>query len=472
MNAQLASQPRRNVAVTAASTLSFAVGSLVLFGWALDVEPLKRVFPKLVAMNPLTALAFILLGLSLRLSREEHAGRKARLVARLCAGLVALAGLLKLAEILFGWPVGIDQLLFASKLTEDVTGQPNRVAPNTALNLLMFGCGLLLLNAKIRGGFQIAQLCVTLSILASLLPVVGYAYGTRMLYGVGHFMPMALHTALTFLALGVGGLFARPGRGLTLTILDKGVSGVMVRRLLPAVVALPFLAGWLRLEGQRRGLYENELGVALMAVAHILILATLVWWNSFLLFRIDARRKQAEMQLQELSLTDDLTGLRNRRGFFLLTEQELKLARNKRTGIQLWLIYADLDGLKKINDTLGHEAGSRAIVQTAEVLKGTFRESDIIARLGGDEFVVLAVGNADDSGNIMSARLRDNVRGYNVRERLPYRLSLSVGIARVDAERAASIEDVLKEADRAMYEDKRSNNEKRRTPHSLNNEFA
>jgi GGDEF domain-containing protein len=99
-----------------------------------------------------------------------------------------------------------------------------------------------------------------------------------------------------------------------------------------------------------------------MAVAHIMILATLMWLNSFMLFRIDARRKQAETQLQELTLTDDLTGLRNRRGFFFLTEHEFKLARNKRTGIQLWLIYADLDGLKKINDTLGHEVGSQAIV--------------------------------------------------------------------------------------------------------------
>jgi diguanylate cyclase (GGDEF)-like protein len=472
MYGQLTSHPHRNGVVTAASTFAFIVSSLVLVGWAFDVEALKRIFPRLVAMNPVTALAFILLGLSLWLSQAESTNRKARLVAYLCAGLVALVGLLKLTEVLLGWGAGVDQLLFPSKLVDDVTGQPNRIAPNTALNLLLFGCALLLLHIKIRGGFYVAQSCIIVSMLASLLPVVGYAYGTRMLYGVGHFIPMALHTAVTFLALGVGSLFARPGRGLTLTIVDQGVSGVMVRRLLPAVVALPVVIGWLRLEGQRLDLYENELGVALMAVAHILILATFVWWNSFLLFRIDTRRRQAETQLQELTLTDDLTGLRNRRGFFLLTEQELKLARNKRTGIQLWLIYADLDGLKKINDSLGHEAGSRAIVQTAEVLKGTFRDSDIIARIGGDEFVVLAVGNAADSGNVMLGRLRDTLRGYNIRERLPYRLSLSVGAVRVDAERAASIEDLLKEADQAMYADKRSRKETQRPPRSWNNEFA
>jgi diguanylate cyclase (GGDEF)-like protein len=452
--------------------LTFTVSSLVLCGWTLDVEVLKRIFPRLVAMNPVTALAFILLSLSLWFSSSENPGRKARGTAQLCAGIVALVGLLKLTEVLFGRAVGIDQVFFTSKLMNDLTGQPNRMAPNTAFNLLLFGCALLFLNIKIRGGFYLAQFCIITSMLASLLPIIGYAYGTKMLYGVGHFIPMALHTALTFLALGIGSLFARPGRGLTVTILDKGVSGVMVRRLLPAVVALPIVMGWLRLEGQRLNLYENELGVALMAVAHIMILATLVWWNSFLLFRIDARRKQAETQLQELTLTDDLTGLRNRRGFFFLTEHEFKLARNNRTGIQLWLIYADLDGLKKINDSLGHDAGSQAIVQTAEILKGTFRESDIIARLGGDEFVVLAVGNAADSGTVMQARLQDNLRGYNIRERLPYRLSLSIGIVRVDTERAASIEEVLKQADQAMYEDKRSKKEKQRSKPSWNEEFA
>lgn len=476
MHDQHASRALHRGVVTAATILVFVVSVLVLLGWVLDVEALKRVFPKLVAMNPVTALSFILLGLSLWLSRAEDASGKTRLVAGMCAGLAALIGLLKLTEVLFGWAAGVDQLLFASKLAGDVTGQPNRIAPNTALNLLLFGCALILLNIKIRGGFHISQFCIVGSILASLIPFIGYAYGTRMLYGVGQFIPMALHTAVTFMALGVGSLFARPGRGLTVTIVDKGVSGVMVRRLLPAVIALPVVIGWLRLEGQRLGLYENELGVALMAVAHMLIMVALVWWSSFLLFRMDARQRRAETQLGELTLTDDLTGLRNRRGFFFLTEQEFKLARNNRTGIQLWLIYADLDGLKKINDSLGHEVGSRAIVQTAEVLKGTFRDSDIIARLGGDEFVVLAVGNAADTGDIMVARLQENLRSYNVEERLPYRLSMSVGAVRVDVERAASIaasiDDVLKEADQAMYEDKRSRKERRAPTHSWNTELA
>jgi diguanylate cyclase (GGDEF)-like protein len=245
-----------------------------------------------------------------------------------------------------------------------------------------------------------------------------------------------------------------------------------MRRLLPAVIGLPILIGWLRLEGQRRGFYDTELGVALTVAAHILIMTALVWWNSFQILRLDTLRKEAETQLQDLTLTDDLTGLRNRRGFLLLTEQEMKLARNHRAEIGLWLLFADLDGLKQINDNLGHAAGSRAIVQTGAILKQTFRESDVIARLGGDEFAILAVSTNFESGSIMLARLQENIRAYNVREKQSYRLSVSVGVVRVDPDKMASIEEVLKEADQAMYEEKRRKKRDAALNPSFGNQFA
>ncbi len=432
------------------------MSGLVLLGWALNIESFKRILPTMVAMNPITAVAFILLSISLWLSQSENARQRSFLIAKVCAGLIILIGLLKLSEILFGWTLGVDQILFTDKLVVDPTGQPNHMAPNTALNFLLLGCALLFLDKKPWHGFYISDALILISIFDSLIPIIGYLYGTKLLYGIGHFIPMALPTAIIFLLLGIGVLFARPGRGLTVPVLDKGISGVMVRRLLPAVIGFPIIIGWLRLRGQQLNFYDNELGVALMVVAHILLFTTLVWWNSFLLFRLDAKRRQAEVQLHELTLTDDLTGLRNRRGFFLLAEQELKLALNSRMGIVLWCIYADLDGLKKINDRLGHEFGSRAIVQTAEILKTTFRGSDLTARLGGDEFAVLAVSNTLDGGNLLLERLQSNVISFNVREQLPYRLSLSVGLMRVDTSRITTVDYLLKEADQAMYENKRS----------------
>jgi diguanylate cyclase (GGDEF)-like protein len=457
-----------HIAYVAAVTVS----SLVLIGWAFNIESFKRILPTKVAMNPITAVAFILLSISLWSSQSENARQRTFFIAKACAGLTILIGLLKLSEILFGWASGVDQVLFTDKLLVDPTGQPNHMAPNTALNFLLLGSALLFLDKKPWRSFYISDALILISIFDSLLPIIGYLYGTKSLYGIGHFIPMALHTAIIFLLLGIGVLFARPGRGLTVPMLDKGIVGVMARRLLPAVIGFPIIIGWLRLLGQQLNFYDNELGVALMVVSHILLFTILVWWNSFLLFRLDAKRRQAEVQLQELTLTDDLTGLRNRRGFFLLAEQELKLALNRQMGLVLWCIYADLDGLKQINDKLGHEFGSRAIVQTAGIIKATFRISDITARLGGDEFAVLAVSNTFDGGNILLERLQSNVVSFNVREQLPYRLSLSVGLMRVDTSRITTVDDILKEADQAMYENKRSKKSVQELKPTLGNQLG
>jgi diguanylate cyclase (GGDEF)-like protein/PAS domain S-box-containing protein len=169
-------------------------------------------------------------------------------------------------------------------------------------------------------------------------------------------------------------------------------------------------------------------------------------------------RKRALEELESLSLTDDLTGLYNRRGFLALTEQQLKHAR--RTDERFVLVFADLDGLKQINDRLGHHEGSRAIVKSAEILRQTFRASDIIARLGGDEFTVLALAPSGDNAETIRTRLLDQIRLFNERRELPYELSISVGIVPLDPNSQPSIEDLLRKADAAMYEHKQQVKEK------------
>jgi diguanylate cyclase (GGDEF)-like protein/PAS domain S-box-containing protein len=163
-------------------------------------------------------------------------------------------------------------------------------------------------------------------------------------------------------------------------------------------------------------------------------------------------RKRAEAALQSLSLVDELTGLYNRRGFLAVTEQHLaSIRRNQKVPV---ILYADLDGLKRINDSLGHPEGDRALVKTAEILKETFRTSDIIARLGGDEFVVLAAIGKDEIADSLTARLQDKFMEHNAKTNRPYDLSISVGVVHFDADES-SIEEVTARADRIMYEDKR-----------------
>ena len=165
-------------------------------------------------------------------------------------------------------------------------------------------------------------------------------------------------------------------------------------------------------------------------------------------------RKRAEAALQSVSLVDELTGLYNRRGFLAVAEQYI--ATVQRGGKGLIVLYADLDGLKQINDTLGHMEGDRALMKTAEILRDTFRAADIIARLGGDEFTVLATVAQDENSDVLVSRLQEKLSKYNALGMCSYNLSISVGVAHFDAQETRSIEELLVRADKAMYEDKRN----------------
>jgi len=169
--------------------------------------------------------------------------------------------------------------------------------------------------------------------------------------------------------------------------------------------------------------------------------------------RYAVERHRLSSALRSLSLIDDLTGLYNRRGFADLGEQHLKLAR--RTARAVLVVFLDVDRLKTINDTLGHHVGDRALNRIADILRDTFRQSDIIARMGGDEFAVMALEASEKNQVELIARLREKVREINQRTRDSYRLSISLGTARFDGEGRARLDDLLGEADRMMNEEKR-----------------
>lgn len=158
--------------------------------------------------------------------------------------------------------------------------------------------------------------------------------------------------------------------------------------------------------------------------------------------------------LRSLSLIDDLTGLYNRRGFADLGEQYLKLARRAARGVAL--VYLDLDRFKTINDTLGHHIGDRALLKVADLLKASFRRSDIIARMGGDEFAVLAVEATGDAPQLLVDRLSERIDEFNEARREPYQLAVSIGMARHEGEERIRLDDLLSQADAAMYEHKRN----------------
>ncbi len=291
----------------AASGLAVLMAALVLLGWSANIEPLKRVLPGLVAMNPMTAVGFALAGLSLWLQpADESASAPAawrRQVARIAAAAIIGIGALRLAAWGSGWDVGIDQWLFADKINGAEGSQPNRMAAMTALNFLLLGLALLLLRVTTARGRRPSEYLAGMVGIVGVCGLLGYLYQLSTMRVVDGYTPMALHTAALFLLLTFGVLAARPHLGLMAVVTGPGSGGILVRRLYPALVLTVITMGWLRLEGERRGLYATELGVGLYTTVFILLATVLVAWNAVALHRSEAQReKVATVRDQALAL--------------------------------------------------------------------------------------------------------------------------------------------------------------------------
>ncbi len=163
-----------------------------------------------------------------------------------------------------------------------------------------------------------------------------------------------------------------------------------------------------------------------------------------------------EMQerLREASIRDSLTGLYNRRGFSVLADQAIKAA--QRNAQKLALFFIDLNGMKEINDRLGHEQGDQALIATAEIMRLTFREMDALARLGGDEFVALTAAVPPDIATVLGDRLSANVLAQaKAHPERAFRLSISMGVSFYDPAEPRTVDQLLAEADSMMYQRKR-----------------
>lgn len=163
-------------------------------------------------------------------------------------------------------------------------------------------------------------------------------------------------------------------------------------------------------------------------------------------------RHGMQRALRKESTIDELTGLSNRRGFLMLAEQHAMLA--KRTGERFMVVFIDMDRLKPINDTLGHQAGDAAIVEVADVLRTCFRGSDILGRLGGDEFALILPVTAGSDEESIRSRLDQELSARNAQASRRYSLCVSIGIITADPQRSLSVEEMLAQADALMYEEK------------------
>ncbi|PWF55140.1 GGDEF domain-containing protein [Massilia glaciei] len=470
----------------AAAAMVTLVGGIVLAGWWFNVAILKTVAPGLVSMKANTATCLLAAGVALFLLNERFSGvARKRTGLFLALAVFVIAGL-TLAEYALRREFGIDELLFDDDTRATSTSHPGRMAPVTALSLFLVGAALLLVDRATRVARRIAMWVLLLA----MLGILGYAFEVESMYRVSAYTSMAVHTALALAVLSLGIITSRTRQGCMDVILSDSAGGTMARRLLLLIPVLLFGLGWLSFQGQKAGFYDSQFGFSLviatsmgfsaifiMNVAHMLQIADAKRFSvqrqlATLNYRLEqtvlertselenvnqnlaieiAERKQAEKEVRRLSVTDELTGLLNRRGFLLLAEQDLRAA--KRAKAVRALIYLDLDGLKHVNDTHGHKAGDALLIESARVLKVCFRDADIVARLGGDEFSILAANG--EKTEIMLTRIHAAVAQFNQGGAMSHALSFSIGAIRCLPTDERSLLEQLNEADTLMYEQKK-----------------
>jgi PAS domain S-box-containing protein len=248
-------------------------------------------------MNPATALAVILAGAALVMIR--HGSTRVRAAGSLIAGAVAMIGLSKLCDLLAGSHVGFDQWLYRDRLAGANGLTPNRMAPNTALNVALIGLALMGLRWEPRRRDRASQYIALLPLGLSLLAVLGYALDVRALYGVGAFIPMALNTAVGLFLLSLAVLFAHPTDRISRVFVADDVGGALARRMLPGAVLVPALLAWARMHAHRAGWFEFEPGVSVMVFVCIVVLSVFTWFTADRLSRVDQARRGALDRLKE-----------------------------------------------------------------------------------------------------------------------------------------------------------------------------
>lgn len=281
-----------------AGFLVMLLGVAVLGGWAAGSRVVTTVVSHGVAMVPATALGFVCCGGALLLaSRAWSAGKPGRgsLLAVGCGILAAAMGLGHFVALAGGATAIIDGLGIFDVRHGD--SAPEQMAGMTAANFILTGAYLLL--ASRRRFFAVCQGIAIVIGVAAWLGLTRYLFGGTPLLP---FASMAIHTAPAFLLLAAGLLCLRPERGLIALLLSDSAGGLAARRLLPAVLIVPVVAGALRLQGQRAGWYGTEAGVSLSALANALLVGAVVWFTAAALHRIDLRRRRAESALRALAL--------------------------------------------------------------------------------------------------------------------------------------------------------------------------
>jgi PAS domain S-box-containing protein len=271
-----------------------AAGAIILLRWWLNVDLFNSVLGGKLLMMPWTAAGFMLLGLSLWIQarayrRLDGPSRAEQWLAITFAVLVLAIGLITQVEFLTGWNPGFDLLLFKEAVLRTSTIDPGRVSPVASVVQPLLALSLILTAWPLRSAITAAP--ALLAVVAGLTGLSGQLYDADTLFSVAGYPTVSLLVASLFVVVGVGALMLQPDQPVLAPFMNRHGGGAMGRRLLPAVVALPMVLGWVRLELQMAGWYGSRVGFALYTCSNIVVFAILIWWIARVLNRVDEERE-------------------------------------------------------------------------------------------------------------------------------------------------------------------------------------
>jgi diguanylate cyclase (GGDEF)-like protein/PAS domain S-box-containing protein len=322
------------------ATVVAVVGVLVLVGWYAGISQLTELIPGFGAMRPSTALGLLLLAVAiLVLSRP--------IVAGIMGGLVVALGAVTLVEYALGSSLGADTILPALDLAGIDLGQDSiPIAPGVAAALIFLGAAIIGLG--LAGRTTVALMLALLGLGVSQVALIGYAYDSSALYTFFGDKEMAPYTGICFLILAVAILVHRPDQGLIGLLRNHGTAGALLRGALPFFLLVPFLVGWLRLWGERQGLYGTAFGTAILVISMTVLGCGVTWVAALKLRELDHLRDASERGRAEVNRTLEATVAERTREVAASVETLHALIRLAPVGI------AQLDsrgGLLTANDT-------------------------------------------------------------------------------------------------------------------------
>lgn len=421
--------------------LAGAIASLILGGWF--IPALGRLLPPgWNVMRCETALFLLLCAVSFELSEPRYSSRT-NAVGKAIAFGVALFGAAILLEFTFHIFLGIDTLLPCDRATADPF--PGRPAAQTAGGLLLLGISVLLIRAKHRIAVWTGDLAAAVLSVLVLALFAGEVFNALHLFSYSTRIHASQQTLTCLILLTAVALMRRAEQGVLSIFLGHGIGATTARIFGPFLIVLPILREIARVHVIHSRIIPEHFATAILSsiatALSMILLLVLVW-----------RINSMEREIHDLSLRDELTGIYNLRGFTLFSEQALLMAR--RSQLPLSVLFLDLDQLKQINDSFGHDAGSAFLVEMSEILRQTFRETDVIGRVGGDEFAIACQGS-QVAITIAGERLRAACAERNADSARRFPLSFSIGHATTEEHARQSLKELLAEADKVMYEEKR-----------------